>query len=59
MQKWANWLSKEALQASLRKEGKGKGEKDIYTDLNAELQRIARRDKDFLSKQCKTMQTFY
>ena len=55
--KKANWLSEEALQASLRKEGKGKGEKDIYTDLNAELQRIARRDKKaFFSEQCRKIE---
>ena len=51
------WLSEEALQiAEKRKEtkGKGKGEKERYTQLNAELQRIARRDKKaFLSDQCK------
>ena len=40
------WLSKEALQiAEKRREAKGKGEKERYTDLNAELQRIGRRDK--------------
>ena len=39
------WLSEEALQiAEKRREDKGKGEKEIYTHLNAELQRIARRD---------------
>ena len=53
-------MSEEALQiAEKRREVKGKGAKDRYTDLNAELQRLARRDKDVLSKQCKTMQTFY
>ena len=40
------WLSEEALQiAEKRKEAKGKGEKERYTHLNAEFQRIARRDK--------------
>ena len=44
--KKTKWLSEEALQiAEQRREDKGKGEKEIYTDLNAELQRIARRDK--------------
>ena len=44
--KRAKWLSEEALQiAEKRKEAKSKGEKEIYTHLNAEFQRIARRDK--------------
>ena len=53
--KKATWLSKEALQmAEKRREVKGKGEKERYTHLNAEFQRIARRDKKaFLSDQCK------
>ena len=53
--KKAKWLSEEALQiAEKRREGKGKGEKERYTHLNAEFQRIARRDmKVFLSEQCK------
>ena len=48
-------LSEEALQiAEKRREVKGKGEKETYTHLNAEFQRIARRDKKaFLSDQCK------
>ena len=52
--KKAEWLSEEALQIAVnRREAKGKGEKDIYTHLNAEFQRIARRDKKaFLSDQC-------
>ena len=52
------WLSDEALQiAEDRKEAKGKGEKERYTNLNAELQRIAKRDKkDFLSDQCKEIE---
>ena len=50
--KRAKWLSEEALQiAEKRREAKGKGEKERYTHLNAEFQRIARRDKkDFLSE---------
>ena len=49
------WLSEEALQIAVkRREGKSKGEKKRYTHLNAEFQRIARRDKKaFLSDQCK------
>ena len=52
------WLSQEALQiAEKRREAKGKGEKARYTHLNAELQRIARRDKrTFLSDQCKEIE---
>ena len=57
MQK-GKWLSKEALQiAEKRKDAKGKGEKERYTHLNAEFQRIARRDKKvFLSDQCKEIE---
>ena len=53
--KKAEWLSEEALQiAEKRWEAEGKGEKETYTPLNAEFQRIARRDKKaFLSDQCK------
>ena len=53
--KKAQWLSEEALQiAEKRREAKGKGEKERYTHLNVEFQRIARRDKKaFLSDQCK------
>ena len=53
--KKAKWLSEEALQIAVkRREVKGKGEKERYTHLNAEFQRIARRDKKaFLSDQCK------
>ena len=49
--KKAKWLSEETLQiAEKRRESKGKGEKERYTHLNAEFQRIARRDKKaFLS----------
>ena len=48
-------MSEEALQIAVkRREDKGKGEKERYTHLNAEFQRIARRDKKaFLSDQCK------
>ena len=51
-------MSEEALQiAEKRKEAKGKGEKERYTRLNAEFQRIARRDKKaFLSDQCKEIE---
>ena len=54
----AKWLSEEALEtAEKRKEVKGKGEKERYTHLNAEFQRIAKRDKkDFLSNQCKEIE---
>ena len=54
MQK-AKWLSEEALQiAEKRREAKGKGEKERYTHLYAEFQRIARKDeKAFLGDQCK------
>ena len=53
--KKAKWLSVEALQiAEKRREAKGKGEKERYTCLNADFQRIARRDKKvFLSDQYK------
>ena len=53
--KKAKWLSEEALQIAVkRREAKSKGEKERYTHLNAEFQRIARRDKKaFLSNQCK------
>ena len=53
--KKTKWLYEEALQIpEKRREAKGKGEKERYTHLNAELQRIARRDKKaFLSDQCK------
>ena len=53
--KKAKWLSEEALQIAVkRREAKGKGEKERYKHLNAEFQRIARRDKKaFFSDQCK------
>ena len=56
--KKAKWLSEEALQiAEKRREAKGKGEKESNTHLNAEFQRIARRDKKaFLSDQCKEIE---
>ena len=56
--KKAKWLSEEALQRAVkRRELKGKGEKESYTHLNAEFQRIARRDKKaFLSDQCKAIE---
>ena len=56
--KKAKWLSEEALQiAEKRREAKGKGEKERCTHLNAEFQRIARRDrKAFLSDQCKEIE---
>ena len=41
----AKWLSEEALQIGEKRKARGKGEKERYTHLNAELQRIARRDK--------------
>ena len=56
--KKAKWLSEEALQiVEKRRDAKGKGEKERYTHLNAEFQRIARKDKkDFLSEQCKEIE---
>ena len=56
--KKAKWLSEEALLiAEKRREVKGKGEKERYTHLNADLQRIARRDKKaFSSDQCKEIE---
>ena len=56
--KKAKWLSEEPLQiAEKRREAKGKGEKERYTHLNAEFQRITRRDKRaFLSDQCKEIE---
>ena len=58
MQKKAKWLSKEALQIAMkRREVKSKGEKERYTHLNAEFQRIAPRDKKaFLRDQCKEIE---
>ena len=56
--KKAKWLSEGALKrAEKRKEAKGKGENERYTYLNAEFQRIARRDrKAFLSNQCREIE---
>ena len=56
--KKAKWLSEEALQIAVkRREVKSKGEKERYTHLNAEFQRIARRDKKaFGSDQCKEIE---
>ena len=56
--KKAKWLSEEALQIAVkRREAKGKEEKQRYTHLNAEFQRIARKDKKaFLSDRCKEIE---
>ena len=56
--KKAKWLSEDALQIAVkRRYTNGKGEKERYTHLNAEFQRIARRDKKaFLSDQCKEIE---
>ena len=56
--KKTKWLSEETLQIVMkRREAKDKGEKERYTHLNAEFQRIARRDKKtFLSDQCKEIE---
>ena len=55
--KKAKWLSGEALQIAVKREVKSKGEKERYTHLNAEFQRIARRAKKaFLSDQCKEIE---
>ena len=55
--KKAKWLSEEALQIAEKREAKGKGEKERHTHLNAEFQRISRRDKKaFLSDQCKEIE---
>ena len=56
--KKAKWLSEEALQIAVkRREAKSKGEKERYTHLNAEFQRIARRDKKaFCTDQCKDIE---
>ena len=51
--KKAKWLSEEALQIAVKRKAKGKEEKERYTHLNAEFQRISRRDKKaFLRDQC-------
>jgi len=57
--KWkkAKWLSEEALQiAEKRREAKGKGEKERYTHVNTEFQRIARRDEKAFREQCKQIE---
>ena len=56
--KKAKWLSEEALQIAVKiRETKSKGEKERYSHLNAEFQRIARRDKKaFLSDKCKEIE---
>ena len=55
--KKAKWLSEEALQIAVkRREVKGKEEKQRYTHLNAEFQRIARRDKKDFFDQCKEIE---
>ena len=55
--KKAKWLFEEALQiAEKRRQAKGKEEKERYTHLNAEFQRMARREKVFLSDQCKQIE---
>ena len=57
--KKAKWCSEEALQIAEKGEVKGEGEKERYTHLNAEFQRIARRDKKaFLSDQCKEIEEY-
>ena len=58
MQKGKKWLSGKALQIAVkRREAKSKGEKERYKHLNADFQRIARRDKKaFLSDQCKEIE---
>ena len=60
MQK-SKWLSEGALQIAVkRREAKSKGEKERYTHLNAEFQRIARRDKKaFLIDECKEMEEYH
>ena len=55
--KKTKWQSKEALQIAVKKrETKSKGEKERYTHMNTEFQRIARKDKAFLSDQCKEVE---
>ena len=55
--KKAKWLSEEALQIAVKRREKNKGEKERYKHLNAEFQRIARRDKKaFFSYQCKEIE---
>ena len=55
--KKAKWLSEEALQIAVKRKVKSSGEKERYKHLNAEFQRIARRDKKaFISDQCKEIE---
>ena len=55
--KKAKWLSEEVLQIAVKREVKGKGERERYTHLNAEFQRTARRDKKaYLSDQVKEIE---
>ena len=55
--KKGKWLSEESLQIAEKREVKGKGEKKRYTHMNAEFQRIARRNKKaFLRDQCKEIE---
>ena len=55
--KKARWLPEEALEIAEKRKAKGKREEEIYTHLNAEFQRIARRDKKaFFSDQCKEIE---
>ena len=55
--KKAKWLPEEALEIAEKRKAKGKREEEIYTHLNAEFQRIARRDKKaFFSDQCKEIE---
>ena len=55
--KKAKWLSEKALQIAVKRESKSKGEKERCTRLNAEFQRIARRDKKaFFIDQCKEIE---
>ena len=55
--KKAKWLSEEAIQIAEKREAKSKEEKERYSHLNAEFQRVAKRDKkDFLSDQCKEIE---
>ena len=55
--KKAKWLSEEALQIAAKRKAKSKGEEERYSHLNAEFQRIAKRDKKaFLSNQCREIE---
>ena len=58
LKKWkkAKWLSKKALHIAEEREAKSKGEKERYVKLNAEFQRIARRNKKAFSEQCKEIE---